>query len=73
MGVDIFFVLSGFLVSGLIFREWLQRQDVSIGRFLLRRALKIYPSFWFFLIIMLGLFAHQHRIVRLREVLGELV
>jgi peptidoglycan/LPS O-acetylase OafA/YrhL len=39
-GVDIFFVLSGFLISGLLFKnpDW--------KRFLIRRAWKIYPSFW---------------------------
>jgi peptidoglycan/LPS O-acetylase OafA/YrhL len=52
-GVDIFFVLSGFLVSGLLFREWQQHQTLSVGRFLWRRGWKIYPSFWFFLIGMM--------------------
>jgi peptidoglycan/LPS O-acetylase OafA/YrhL len=45
-GVDIFFVLSGFLVSGLLFREHQRDQRISPGRFLLRRGLKIYPGFW---------------------------
>lgn len=46
VGVDLFFVLSGFLVSGLLFTEWQKRQSVSVGRFLIRRGLKIYPAFW---------------------------
>src|SRR5436189_6436623 len=46
IGVDLFFVLSGFLVSGLLFREYLERGSVQIGRFLVRRAFKIYPAFW---------------------------
>lgn len=45
VGVDIFFVLSGFLVSGLFFREWQKEGQVSVGRFLIRRGLKIYPAF----------------------------
>jgi peptidoglycan/LPS O-acetylase OafA/YrhL len=49
IGVDLFFVLSGFLVSGLIFREIQQRGSYSPGRFLLRRALRIYPPFYFLL------------------------
>ena len=44
--VDIFFVLSGFLVSGLLFKEAAQSGTVSITRFLIRRGFKIYPSFW---------------------------
>ncbi len=45
-GVDIFFVLSGFLVSGLFFQELKRTGTVSIGRFLIRRGFKIYPAFW---------------------------
>lgn len=50
-GVDLFFVISGFLVSGLIFDEFTRTGDVRIGRFLARRALKIYPSFYLFLMV----------------------
>jgi peptidoglycan/LPS O-acetylase OafA/YrhL len=46
VGVDLFLVLSGFLVSGLIFREYLATGTVRIGRFLIRRGFKIYPAFW---------------------------
>jgi peptidoglycan/LPS O-acetylase OafA/YrhL len=51
MGVDLFFVLSGFLVSGLLFREHQRLGHVEIGRFLLRRGLKIYPAFYLLLAI----------------------
>jgi peptidoglycan/LPS O-acetylase OafA/YrhL len=39
-------VLSGFLVSGLLFKEAAQTGSVSVGRFLIRRGFKIYPAFW---------------------------
>ncbi len=45
VGVDLFFVLSGFLVSGLLFREYQRRRTLSPARFLLRRALRLYPAF----------------------------
>lgn len=45
-GVDLFFVLSGFLVSGLLFREHQRFGSVSLGRFLLRRGFKIYPALY---------------------------
>jgi peptidoglycan/LPS O-acetylase OafA/YrhL len=51
MGVDLFFVLSGFLVSGLLFREHQRFGHVAIGRFLVRRGLKIYPAFYVLLAI----------------------
>ena len=51
VGVDIFFVLSGFLVSSLMFREHLKYGAVNVKRFLIRRAFKIYPAFWCFLAV----------------------
>src|SRR5262245_10762565 len=45
VGVDLFFVLSGFLVSGLIMAEQRSSGRARVGRFLLRRGFKIYPAF----------------------------
>lgn len=50
-GVDLFFVLSGFLVSGLIFREHQEYGVFRPLRFLGRRGFKIYPAFYFFLCV----------------------
>jgi len=55
LGVQLFFVLSGFLVSGLLFREYQQHGKLDLRRFLVRRALKIYPGFFFFLLVTLTL------------------
>jgi len=46
VGVDLFFVLSGFLISGLLFKELAKTGTISVGRFLIRRGFKIYPPFW---------------------------
>jgi peptidoglycan/LPS O-acetylase OafA/YrhL len=70
-GVDLFFVLSGFLVSGLLFREYLQRKQLNVGRFLLRRGLKIYPAFYAFLLITVTLRVAGHHPPPLRSLLGE--
>ncbi|MFC5453454.1 acyltransferase family protein [Prosthecobacter fluviatilis] len=51
IGVDLFFVLSGYLVSGLLFQEWKRQGSVSVGRFLIRRGFKIYPPLWLLLIV----------------------
>ena len=45
-GVDLFFVLSGFLVSGLLFTEYSRTDGISFGRFWLRRGLKIWPAYY---------------------------
>lgn len=52
-GVDLFFVLSGYLVSGLLFSSWKNYSELRIGRFLIRRAFKIYPAFYVMLIAVL--------------------
>ncbi len=50
IGVDLFFVLSGFLVSGLIIKEYQRFGSFDAKRFLIRRGFKIYPAFYIYLI-----------------------
>lgn len=50
-GVDLFFVLSGFLISGLLFSELAASGTIDIKRFLIRRGFKIYPGFYVFVIV----------------------
>ena len=50
-GVDFFFVLSGFLISGLLFGEHEKHGTINFKRFFIRRGLKIYPAFYVFLIL----------------------
>jgi peptidoglycan/LPS O-acetylase OafA/YrhL len=51
IGVDLFFVLSGFLVSGILFREYIDREAIDFKRFLIRRGFKIYPAFYTLILI----------------------
>ncbi len=51
LGVDLFFVLSGFLVSGLLFREFQQFGSIRPLHFLIRRGFKIYPLFYLSILI----------------------
>ncbi|MEZ2348710.1 acyltransferase family protein [Terriglobus sp. RCC_193] len=60
-GVDIFFVLSGFLVGGLLLKEWKVRGNINIKRFLVRRGLKIWPQYYIFLIASLLTGRHTFR------------
>jgi len=55
VGVDLFFVLSGFLVAGLLMREHQQHGSVRVGRFLVRRGWKIYPPLIVFVLFMVPL------------------
>ena len=52
-GVDLFFVLSGFLISGLLFSEIEFSGKIRLGRFLIRRGMKIWPSYIVLLCILL--------------------
>lgn len=60
IGVDLFFVLSGFLVSGLLFREHQKFGVISGKNFLIRRGLKIYPAFWLLIGITAAVQLFQH-------------
>jgi peptidoglycan/LPS O-acetylase OafA/YrhL len=51
IGLDSFFILSGFLVSGLLFAEYKSEGSIRPGRFFLRRGFKIYPLFYLVLVI----------------------
>ncbi len=43
-GVDVFFVLSGFLIGGLLFSELEPSRELRVGRFYLRRLLRLWPA-----------------------------
>jgi len=51
VGVDLFFVLSGFLIAGLLFREYERYGQIDFRRFFVRRGLKIYPAFYVFFLV----------------------
>ena len=49
IGVDIFFVISGYLITGILLRE-IDDGDFRIGRFYMRRARRILPALLFVII-----------------------
>jgi peptidoglycan/LPS O-acetylase OafA/YrhL len=51
LGVQIFFVLSGFLITALLLREIARRGRVSRSGFYLRRALRILPAYLVYLAV----------------------
>ncbi len=50
-GVDLFFVLSGFLISGQLFEQVQQNQAIRFKPFFLKRFFRIMPAFWVTLLI----------------------
>lgn len=46
MGVDLFFVLSGYLIGGQLLRPLARGESPSLRSFYLKRAFRILPAFW---------------------------
>ena len=44
LGVDVFYVLSGFLITGLLLAEYERRERIGLGAFWLRRARRLLPA-----------------------------
>ncbi|MFG3380657.1 acyltransferase family protein [Streptomyces sp. NPDC047999] len=44
VGVDVFFVISGFLITSLMLREHARTGRIALGRFYARRALRLLPA-----------------------------
>ncbi len=44
VGVDVFFVLSGYLITGLLLAEAAERRTIALGRFYARRARRLLPA-----------------------------
>lgn len=44
VGVDSFFVISGFVITGMLYREWTAAGRLSFGRFYIRRFKRLVPG-----------------------------
>ena len=51
LGVDIFFVLSGFLITALLLKDRERNQPGMFRRFYVRRALRLLPALYAILIV----------------------
>ena len=56
MGVDVFFVLSGFLITSLLLGEWRQSLTIRLGAFWARRARRLLPAL-FLMLLFVAFFA----------------
>lgn len=61
LGVDIFFAISGYLITYLLLHEKERYAQISLKQFYLRRAFRIFPPFYTFLLVIAALSA-MHRV-----------
>nr|MDQ2998053.1 acyltransferase [Chloroflexota bacterium] len=54
LGVELFFVLSGFLITALLFAEWQQHGRIQLAAFWMRRVRRLLPAL---LLLLAGTFA----------------
>lgn len=45
IGVDVFFALSGFLITSLLVQEMARTRNIDVWRFYARRAVRVWPAF----------------------------
>ena len=50
LGVDIFFVISGYLITSIIFREIQKKKSFSFKNFYIKRARRILPALFFLIL-----------------------
>lgn len=50
-GVDLFFVLSGFLISGQLFQEIKNTGEIGLKTFYIKRFFRIFPAYFFTLFL----------------------
>lgn len=68
LGVDVFFVLSGFLITSLLVQEWMRTGTIRLGAFWLRRARRLLPAL-FLVLLAVAVYAAflpaaQQRVIR---------
>ena len=57
LGVNMFFVLSGFLITSLLLGEWARRLTIRLGQFWVHRARRLLPAL---LLLLVGVAAYAH-------------
>ncbi|MBF0713992.1 acyltransferase [Gemella sp. GH3] len=53
LGVDLFFVLSGYLISSLLIKEFKDNERVNLANFYLRRARRLLPAVYLMITVIL--------------------
>ncbi|HPP86427.1 MAG TPA: acyltransferase [bacterium] len=69
IGVDIFFVLSGFLIGGQLLKEIKTTGTLNFKKFYFKRILRIFPAYYFALILVTIFFIEK---ISIKEIISHL-
>ena len=61
LGIHVFFVLSGYLITNLLLREYERTSTINLREFYIRRAYRIFPAAFVFLVVVIVLYRHEMR------------
>jgi peptidoglycan/LPS O-acetylase OafA/YrhL len=73
LGVDAFFVLSGFLITSLLLTEWDRMRTLSLTAFWARRARRLLPALILVLLAVAAYATWQARPVQLGSLRGDMI
>jgi peptidoglycan/LPS O-acetylase OafA/YrhL len=73
LGVTMFFVLSGFLITWLLLGEAERHGTVSLRDFYMRRLLRIFPAFYAFCALVIGLAVVTHKELHWPQTIASLL
>ena len=57
LGVTVFFVISGYLITGLLTAEWDESSTINLPQFWLRRIRRLFPAIVTVIVVMSAVFA----------------
>ncbi|XDD51113.1 acyltransferase family protein [Leptospira sp. WS92.C1] len=70
-GVDLSFVLSGFLISMGLWKDWIRNGKINFKSFYLKRTLRIFPAYYVFLTISLVFWVIVFKIAQKAEMVEQ--
>lgn len=73
LGVDVFFVLSGYLITTLLLRAWMERGRISLSEFWARRARRLLPALMLLVAVVALWIAHSAPVATLPARRADLI